>query len=144
MPVLARTFEATGLSTILVTQMPFWAEKTGVPRTLAVEFPFGHVLGQPKNREMQMRIIHQALGVLRSADEPGTIVHSQETWPVPQKEAYKAWQPEEPSPIVQVLAPRYREILRGRRSSGSGELGSGDRVRRQGTGEPGSKGARER
>lgn len=30
MPVLARTLEATGLSTILVTPMPFWAEKIGV------------------------------------------------------------------------------------------------------------------
>lgn len=124
MPVLARTFEVAGLSTILVTQMPFWAEKMGVPRTLAVEFPFGHVLGQPKNREMQIRVIRQALEVLESADEPGTIVHSQETWPVPQKEAYKAWQPEERAPIVQILAPRYREILRGRGSSGAGELGS--------------------
>ncbi|HZD57820.1 MAG TPA: hypothetical protein VE136_13895 [Anaerolineales bacterium] len=142
--MLARTFEGAGFSTILVTQMPFWAEKTGVPRTLAVEFPFGHILGLPGDPEQQMQVIRQALEVLRSADEPGTIVHSEETWPVPQKEAYKAWQPEEPSPIVQVLAPRYREILRGRRSSGSGELGSGDRVRRQGTGEPGSKGARER
>jgi len=46
-PVLARTLEAADLSTILVTPMPFWTEKIGVPRTLAVEFPFGHTLGQP-------------------------------------------------------------------------------------------------
>jgi hypothetical protein len=111
-PVLARTLEVAGLSTILVTQMPFWAEKTGVPRTLAVEFPFGHILGQPGDSGQQMRIIRQALEVLASAEEPGTIVHSEEAWPVPQKEASKAWQPEEASPIVQMLAPRYREILR--------------------------------
>ena len=116
MPVLARTLEAAGLSTILLTQMPFWAEKTGVPRTLAVEFPFGHILGQPGDSDQQMRIIRQALEVLELDEEPGAIVHSEETWPVPQKEAYKAWQPEEASPIVQVLAPRYREILRGRTS----------------------------
>jgi hypothetical protein len=122
-PVLARTLEVAGLSTILVTQMPFWAEKTGVPRTLAVEFPFGHILGRPKNNKMQMRVIHQALEVLRSADEPGTIVHSEETWSAPQKDAYKAWQPDEPSPIVQVLAPRYREILRGRKGAGAREQG---------------------
>jgi hypothetical protein len=119
-PVLARTFEAAGLSTILVTQMPFWAEKTGVPRTLAVEFPFGHILGQPGDSDQQMRVVRQALQVLETAKEPGTIVHSEETWPVSQKEAYKAWQPEEASPVVQVLAPRYREILRRRGSEGAG------------------------
>ena len=37
MPVLARTLETLGLSTILVTNKPFWAERVGVPRTLAVE-----------------------------------------------------------------------------------------------------------
>ena len=122
MPVLARTLEAAGLSTILVTQMPFWAEKTGVPRTLAVEFPFGHILGQPGDRDQQMRIIRQALGVLETAEQPGAIVHSKETWPALQKEAYKAWQPEEASPIVRVLAPRYREILRRGKREGAGAV----------------------
>ena len=64
MPVLARTLEAHGLSTILVTNMPFWAEKIGVPRTLAVEFPFGHMLGQPGDVAVQRRVILQALDVL--------------------------------------------------------------------------------
>lgn len=131
MPVLARTLEAAGLSTVLVTQMPFWAEKTGVPRTLAVEFPFGHILGQPKDRDQQMRVIRQALEVLETAEEPGAIVHSEETWPVPQKEAYKAWQPEEPSPIIKVLAPRYREMLQRRKSGGAGEQGSWGEINRR-------------
>ena len=115
MPVLARTLEAAGLATIMVTNMPFWAEKIGVPRTLAVEFPFGHMLGQPHDIAQQMRVIHQALEVLETADSPGTIVHSTETWPVPQKEAAKDWQPEEPSPLIQVMAPRFREMMRQRR-----------------------------
>ena len=57
MPVLARTLEAAGLSTILVTNMPFWSEKIGTPRTLAVEFPFGHLLGAPNDPTQQMRVI---------------------------------------------------------------------------------------
>jgi hypothetical protein len=113
--VLARTLEATGLSTILVTPMPFWAEKTGVPRTLAVEFPFGHTLGQPHDAAQQMRVIRQALEVLKTAKTPGTISHSPETWPVPQKEAYKDWQPEEPAPVIQMMASRIREVLKQRR-----------------------------
>jgi hypothetical protein len=114
-PVLARTLEAAGLATILATPMPFWAEKIGVPRTLAVEFPFGHTLGQPHDAVQQTRVIRQALAVLETARVPGTIVHSPETWPGPQREALKDWQPEEPSPIVQIMAPRFLEMVRQQR-----------------------------
>ena len=113
--MLARTLEAAGLSTILVTNMPFWAEKIGVPRTLAVEFPFGHTLGQPHDVAQQMRVIRQALEVLDTAKAPGAIVHSPETWPVPHKEALKDWQPEKPSPVMEVIAPRFLEMMRQRR-----------------------------
>lgn len=110
--MLARTFEAMGLATVLVTNMPFWAERVGTPRTLAVEFPFGHTLGQPHNRAQQLRVIREALDVLETADEAGTVLHSLETWPVPSREAVRAWQPIEPSPVVQVVAPQMREMLR--------------------------------
>ena len=113
--MLARTLEAAGLSTIVVTNMPFWAERVGAPRTLAVEFPFGHTLGQPRDAAQQTRVIRQALDVLGTTEVPGTIVHSPETWPVPQKEALEAWQPEEPSPVVRIVASRIREVMRGRR-----------------------------
>jgi hypothetical protein len=63
-PVLARILEAAGLSTVLVTPMPFWAEKTGVPRALAVEFPFGSTLGRAGDADQQMRVIRQSLDVL--------------------------------------------------------------------------------
>lgn len=115
MPVLARTLEATGLATILVTNMPFWVEKIGVPRTLAVEFPFGHTLGQPHDVAMQRRVILQALEVLETAQAPGTLVHSPEQWPVPLAEALFDWQPLAPSPIVRVMAPRIRELLQMKR-----------------------------
>jgi len=114
-PVLARTLEAAGLSTILVTNMPYWAEKVGVPRTLAVEFPFGHTLGQPHDVAQQARVIGQALEVLETTEAPGAIVHSPETWPAPQKEAAKDWQPAEPSPVIHVMAPHFREMMRQRR-----------------------------
>lgn len=115
MPVLARTLEASGLSTIMVTMMPFWAEKVGVPRTLAVEFPFGHTLGQPHNVDQQMRVIHQALDILETEETPGSIVHSSETWPEPLDEARANWQPEEPSPIIEVMTPQVLKLLRQRR-----------------------------
>lgn len=115
MPVLARSLETAGLSTILVTMMPFWVEKIGVPRTLAVEHPFGHTLGAPHDSVGQRRVILQALDVLEQANSPGEIVHSKETWPIPLEEAVEAWQPAEPSPIIQEIAPRLRELIRARR-----------------------------
>jgi D-proline reductase (dithiol) PrdB len=114
-PVLARTFEAGGFSTILVTNMPYWAEKIGVPRSLAVEYPFGHTLGQPGDVTGQRVVITQALQVLETAEIPGKIVHSPEIWPTPQEQAIRDWQPVEPSPIVQVLSSKIKTILRERR-----------------------------
>jgi hypothetical protein len=97
----------------MVTIMPFFAELAGTPRTLAVEFPFAQTLGF--DAEQQMRVVRQALEVLATAVSPGTIIHSSETWPIPQKEAYKAWQPAEPSPIIAVMASQLRTMLRQKR-----------------------------
>ena len=117
--MLARTFEQAGLSTILVTNMPFWAERVGVPRALAVEFPFGHTLGPPGDAIFQHRILEQALHVLETAQAPGEIVHSPEAWPFDPAQAMKDWQPETPSPVIQYMAPRLREILRQRHHPGT-------------------------
>lgn len=115
MPVLARIFETSGMSTILVTNMPFWAEKVGVPRTLAVEFPFGHILGQPHNKEQQMRVIRRALEVLEETTGPGKIVHFQEMWPVPLKEALEGCHPDMPPPIAEHMGRHIGSFLRGLR-----------------------------
>jgi D-proline reductase (dithiol) PrdB len=111
-PVLARTLEKAGLSTVLVTNMPFWAGKTGVPRTLAVEFPFGHLLGQPNKKDQQIRVIMQALNVLETANNPGEIIHSDEEWPVPPEIAMKDWQPDVPSPVITHMSGKIRELMR--------------------------------
>lgn len=115
MPVLARQIEAAGIATILVTMMPYWAEKVGVPRTLAVEFPFAQTLGEPGNTQQQLRVIRGALSVLATADEPGNIIHSAEVWPQDVQQAIQGWQPAQPSPIIAELSPHFREMLRQRR-----------------------------
>ena len=109
MPVLARTLEKTGLATVLVTNSPFWAERIGVPRTLAVEFPFGNALGRPGDIGQQRRVIGQALDVLEQAGAPGSIVHSPDTWPEDREEATKRWQPAEPPPVMAVFKTRGRK-----------------------------------
>lgn len=115
MPVLARLFESAGMSTILVTNMPYWAEKVGTPRALAVEFPFGHLLGQPGDRQMQLRVIRRALEVLECAQVPGTIVHSPEQWPTSLEDALHASHPETPPPISAEMGRYIGSFIRGLR-----------------------------
>ena len=118
MPVLARLFESRGMATILVTNMPFWSERVGAPRTLAVEFPFGHILGRPNDRAMQLRVIDRALDVLETAERPGTIVHFQEKWPEPLAKALHDSHPEQAPPIMGQMGRHIGSFLRGMRRGG--------------------------
>jgi D-proline reductase (dithiol) PrdB len=103
--VLARTFEAAGMSTILVTMMPYWSERIGVPRTAGVEFPFGHTLGHAGDAQEQAAVIGGALRVLAEAREPGTVVDLPYDWP--DFERWKReWQPVKPAPIIRLLRAR--------------------------------------
>jgi hypothetical protein len=102
-PVLARLIEASGIPTVVVTMMPATAAALLAPRIVGVEFPFGHTFGQPDDRRTQRLVLDTALTVLAGAAEPGTRVDLDLEWPQPRGEAYKAWQPAEPSPIVAEL-----------------------------------------
>ena len=100
MPVLARWIEAAGIPTVTVTMMPAIAEERRAPRVVGVEFPFGHAFGMAGDRGMQRQVLELALRVLAGAPAFGTRIDLDREWPVPLREAYKAWQPKEPSPIV--------------------------------------------
>jgi hypothetical protein len=102
-PVLARLIEAAGIPTVVVTMMPQTAVELVTPRIVGVEFPFGHTFGMPHDRPMQRAVLETALTVLAGATAPGTRVDIDIEWPQPRGEAYKAWQPAEPSPIVAQL-----------------------------------------
>ena len=103
MPVLARWIEAAGIPGVVVTMMPQTAVEVVTPRVVGVEFPFGHPFGMPGDGGMQRRVLETALSVLAGASAPGTRVDIDAEWPQPRGEAYKAWQPEEPSPIVAMM-----------------------------------------
>jgi len=83
--------------------MPAVAEERLAPRVVGVEFPYGHSFGMPGDGSMQRHVLELALRVLAGAGAPGTRVDLDVEWPVPLREAYRAWQPKEASPIVKVL-----------------------------------------
>jgi len=101
--VLARWIEAAGIPTVVVTMMPAVAEERRAPRVVGVEFPFGHAFGMPGDKAMQRRVLEVALRVLAGAGGFATRVDVDTEWPVPLRDAYKAWQPKEASPIVRKL-----------------------------------------
>jgi len=80
--------------------MPAVAEERRAPRIVGVEFPFGHAFGMLGDQQMHRAVLTLALRVLAGATEFGTRVDVDIEWPVPLRDAYKAWQPKEPSPIV--------------------------------------------
>ena len=106
--MLARTFEAAGMSTVLVTMMPYLSEKLGVPRTVGVEFPYGHPLGQPGDGDTQMKIVRAALAMVAEAKGPGEIRAPDLVWPQELLEAKRDWQPPEPSPIIKMMLEQRR------------------------------------
>jgi D-proline reductase (dithiol) PrdB len=109
-PVLARRVEEAGIPTVVVTMMPATAEQLGTPRVVGVEFPFGHPFGRPGDRALQRRVLATALTLLAGAPAAGARVDVDVEWPEPTGEAYKAWQPAEPSPIVAwMLAQRAQQ-----------------------------------
>ncbi|MEO8696349.1 MAG: hypothetical protein ABI658_22730 [Acidimicrobiales bacterium] len=107
--MLARLLEAAGLPTVVVTMMPSIASALGAPRIVGVEFPFGHAYGMPHDRAMQRRVLLTAVTVLAGATQPGTRVDVDIEWPQETREAYRSWQPTEPSPIVAQMLERRRQ-----------------------------------
>jgi hypothetical protein len=102
-PVLARWIEAAGMPTVVVTMMPAVAEERRAPRIVGVEFPYGHAFGMPHDKVMQRGVLELALRLLAGAPSFGARVDFDAEWPVPVREAYRAWQPKVPSPIVRKM-----------------------------------------
>lgn len=111
--MLARVFEESGVSTVLVTNSPFFCT-IGVPRVVAVEFPYGHMLGFPGDSSMQRKVVEAALGMLEEAEEPETMRELDIAWPQDFDVARKDWHPSEPSPIVKMMLDQARRAAQER------------------------------
>jgi hypothetical protein len=107
-PVLARHVERAGIPTVVVTMMPDVAEWLLAPRVVGVEFPFGHSFGMAGDAAVHRRVLETAMTVLAGAVAPSTRVDIDIAWPQPRGEAYKGWQPSEPSPIVQLMLDQQK------------------------------------
>jgi D-proline reductase (dithiol) PrdB len=109
----ARRLEEAGLSTIVLTPTPDWHRAVGIPRSAAIEYPFGRPLGQVGDKEGQRKVLLDTLSVLEKAQRPGEIRHLSFAWPEEPKET--KWQPPEMSPLIKVY---LEEIKAARKAKG--------------------------
>lgn len=114
MGLAARLLEEAGLSTVVLTPTPEFHRAVGIPRSAAIEYPYGRPVGQVGDQEGQRAVLLSALSVLEGAKAPGEIWHLPFTWPENPKDA--KWHPPEMSPLIQL----YRdEIKAARRAVGN-------------------------
>lgn len=87
MSLVARHLEANGIPTVIIGSARDVVEYCGVPRFLFTDFPLGNPCGHPWDREMQEKIVRQALDLLASAAGPRTTVKAPFAW----KESDPGW-----------------------------------------------------
>ncbi len=56
------------------------ADKVRPPRVAHVRFPFGRPMGEPNNADQHRVVIEDALRILETATEPGTVVTLPYRW----------------------------------------------------------------
>jgi hypothetical protein len=93
----ARFLEEAGFSTVVLTPTHEFHRVVGIPRSAAIEYPYGRPVGQV---EGQRQVLLEALSLLEKARKPGEVYHLPFTWPEEPKKTN--WQPSEISPIVKL------------------------------------------
>jgi len=95
-----RYIEERGISTVVLTPAWEFHHAVGIPRSAAIEYPYGRPVGQVGDRDGQRRVLSTTLSMLRDAEGPGEIRHLPFTWPEDPRET--DWHPPEISPVIKV------------------------------------------
>jgi D-proline reductase (dithiol) PrdB len=78
--IIQRVLEEDGLSTIALTVEPDLMKCVTVPRAMVVDFPPGCPVGEPTDRDKQLKVLKEALEYLSTMTQPGTIWRSPFKW----------------------------------------------------------------
>ena len=71
--LIQRSIEARGIPTVSVTVARDVTEKIKAPRAIFLQWPMGHHFGVPFHRDLQKRVLVEALDLLETAQLSGTI-----------------------------------------------------------------------
>jgi D-proline reductase (dithiol) PrdB len=78
--LIQRILEGAGLATISVTSEPTLTKLVQVPRAMVVDFPPGCPVGEPTDRDKQLKVLKEALEYLTTMTQPGTVWKSPFKW----------------------------------------------------------------
>ncbi len=87
-----------------------FTRKVGIPRSAAIEYPYGRPLGEAGDRRGQKEVLRGALLVLEEAKKPGEVFHLPFTWPEDPKKT--EWQPPEMSPMIKFYLEDIKKARR--------------------------------
>ncbi len=82
MSVLARVFEAAGLTTVAIALVREHAERVRPPRALWVPFYFGYSMGKPDDPDFQHQVLAAALATLDAEAGPVLADYPEEAGPI--------------------------------------------------------------
>jgi hypothetical protein len=102
--------EEKGFSTIVLTPTPEFHGTVGIPRSAAIAYPYGRLLGRVGDTDGQREVLLAGLSVLEKAQQPGEVWHLPFTWPEDPKKT--DWQPPEMSPIIKLFLKEIKEARR--------------------------------
>jgi len=105
--------EDAGFSTVVLTPTYEFTRAIGIPRSAAIEHPYGRPVGQVGDKEGQRNVLLAALSVLEKAKRPGEVFHLPFSWPEEPKKT--DWQPPEMSPLIKYY---LEDIKKARQSQG--------------------------
>jgi D-proline reductase (dithiol) PrdB len=71
--LVQREVERAGISTIGITIVRTYTERVRPPRSVFLEWPFGHPLGKPFNRAQQAAVLAKTFQALYEIQTPGEI-----------------------------------------------------------------------
>ncbi len=98
MGLAARYLEKNGFSTLVLSPTHEFQRAVGIPRSAAIEYPYGRPVGQVGDRDGQRRVLLAALAALERIRTPGEVIHLPFTWPEEPKNT--KWHPPEMSPLI--------------------------------------------
>ena len=90
--------EENDISTMVLTPMPEFHNDVGIPRSVAIEYPFGRPVGQVHDAEGQRTVLLEVVTMFEKMKTPGEVHHLSHVWPEAPKDA--EWHPPKISPIV--------------------------------------------
>ena len=78
--LIARELESQGISTVVVNQGLQQPKRIKPPRALFLRYPYGQPFGQPHDADQQRVLVEDALGLLETVREPGSITRAPYRW----------------------------------------------------------------